>query len=167
VPPALSRNGASRSVPDLSAVADPTTGMEMGELDFSGHAPPRLVMFPGGGTSLATPLVAGLVADAQQAHAAFGYLNPVLYRLAGTGAFHDALPETRRSPARFRAVACAYASYYCGLPGSGPMLGIFDEQTRGLFRYKGQVTLKGYDNMTGLGTPDGQAFITALRRLEH
>ena len=45
-------------------------------------------------------------------------------------------------------------------------LNIFDEQTRGLARYKGQVTLKGYDNMTGLGSPNGQAFIAALRRLE-
>jgi hypothetical protein len=29
--------------------------------------------------------------------------------------------------------------------------------------YTGQVTLSGYDTMTGLGTPNGQAFITALR----
>jgi hypothetical protein len=26
------------------------------------------------------------------------------------------------------------------------------------------VTAKGYDTMTGVGTPDGAAFITALRR---
>ena len=32
--------------------------------------------------------------------------------------------------------------------------------------YTGQVTLKGYDNMTGIGTPHGQVFITALRGLE-
>jgi hypothetical protein len=32
--------------------------------------------------------------------------------------------------------------------------------------YTGQVTLKGYDNMTGLGTPDGQSFINALRATE-
>jgi hypothetical protein len=32
--------------------------------------------------------------------------------------------------------------------------------------YTGQVTLKGYDNMTGIGTPHGQVFITALRELE-
>jgi hypothetical protein len=29
--------------------------------------------------------------------------------------------------------------------------------------YTGQVTLSGYDTMTGLGTPNGQDFITALR----
>ena len=32
--------------------------------------------------------------------------------------------------------------------------------------YTGQVTLKGYDNMTGLGTPNGQRFISALRQME-
>ena len=32
--------------------------------------------------------------------------------------------------------------------------------------YTGQVTLKGYDNMTGIGTPHGQAFINALRGAE-
>jgi hypothetical protein len=31
---------------------------------------------------------------------------------------------------------------------------------------KGQVTRKGYDNMTGIGTPRGQVFINALRKLE-
>jgi subtilase family serine protease len=165
VPPALSRNGASRSVPDLSAVADPTTGMEMGELDFSGHAPPRLVMFPGGGTSLATPLVAGLVADAQQGHTPFGFLNPVLYRLAGTTAFHDALPENRLVRPAFRGVVCASANGLCriGTGSAGPVLDVFDYQGHAFTR---QVTLKGYDNMTGLGTPNGQAFIAALRRLE-
>ena len=165
VPPALSRHGASRSTPDLSAVADPNTGIKLGLLKFPRKSPPRLSTQDSGGTSLATPLVAGLVADAQQGHAPFGYLNPVFYRLAGTAAFHDVLPETRHSPARFRAVACASGSGLCiGLTGLG--LNIFDEQTRGLARYKGQVTLKGYDNMTGLGSPNGQAFIAALRRLE-
>jgi hypothetical protein len=31
--------------------------------------------------------------------------------------------------------------------------------------YTGQVTRPGYDNMTGLGTPDLRAFIKALRKL--
>jgi subtilase family serine protease len=165
VPPALSRHGASRSTPDLSAVADPNTGIKLGLLKFRRKSPPRLSTLDTGGTSLATPLVAGLVADAQQGHPPFGYLNPVFYRLAGTAAFHDVLPETRRSPARFRAVACASGSGLC-IDVTGPGLNIFDEQTRGLAGYTGQVTLKGYDNMTGLGSPNGQAFITALRRLE-
>jgi hypothetical protein len=32
--------------------------------------------------------------------------------------------------------------------------------------YTGQVTVKGYDNMTGLGTPNGQHFLGALRGME-
>jgi hypothetical protein len=31
--------------------------------------------------------------------------------------------------------------------------------------YTGQVTLKGYDNMTGIGTPNGQQFINTLRKM--
>jgi hypothetical protein len=31
--------------------------------------------------------------------------------------------------------------------------------------YTGQVTLPGYDDMTGLGVPYGQTFVRALRRL--
>jgi len=34
-----------------------------------------------------------------------------------------------------------------------------------MFGYTGQVTLKGYDNMSGIGTPDGPHFIKALRAL--
>ncbi|HEX3490984.1 MAG TPA: S53 family peptidase [Streptosporangiaceae bacterium] len=164
VPPTLSRHGASRSIPDLSALADANTGFKLGMLVFSRQSPPRYTTVITGGTSLATPLVAALVADAQQGRQPFGYLNPVFYRLAGTAAFHDVLPETSRSPARFRAVACATANGLCNI-GQNPALGIFDEQNPGR-SYTGQVTLKGYDNMTGLGSPNGRAFITALRRLE-
>jgi hypothetical protein len=42
----------------------------------------------------------------------------------------------------------------------------FDDQSFNMLGYTGQVTLRGYDNMTGVGTPAGQKFITALRHLE-
>ncbi len=32
--------------------------------------------------------------------------------------------------------------------------------------YDGQVTRPGYDTMTGIGTPNGQNFIYALRQLD-
>jgi subtilase family serine protease len=166
VPQALSRHGASRSVPDLSAAADPVTGMTatvLGTARMPQSRPTRLLV---DGTSLATPLVAGLVADAQQGHVRFGFLNPVFYRLAATRAFHDILPMTRRARTRYRAIVCVSTSRNCITIGPPPILNIFDEQARGLPGYTGQVTLKGYDNTTGLGTPDGQAFIAALRRLD-
>ena len=113
-----------------------------------------------GGTSGAAPLVAGIVADAQQGqHRAFGFTDPVLYKLAGTNAFRDILPSTSRTPSRFRGVVCNVT--FCGIPS----LVTFDDQNPNLFGYTFQVTAKGYDNMTGLGTPRGQSFINALRKM--
>jgi uncharacterized protein YbjT (DUF2867 family) len=46
------------------------------------------------------------VAAAQQgAKVPFGFLNPVLYKLAGTSALHDALPLTAATPSLERAVS--------------------------------------------------------------
>jgi subtilase family serine protease len=166
VPAALSRDpghgGQYRSAPDLSADADPATAMAVGEFSTAPGKKPVFYLTSGGGTSEATPLVAGLVAAAQQgSKVPFGFLNPVLYKLAGTSAFRDVLPLTATSPSLYRAMSCAVA--FC----DGKALLIFDVQSSNTSQgYTGQVTLKGYDNMTGLGTPNGQYFISALRRLE-
>jgi hypothetical protein len=43
-----------------------------------------------GGTSLSSPLLAGVVAVASQAHHhPLGFINPLYYRLLGTPALHD------------------------------------------------------------------------------
>jgi hypothetical protein len=34
-----------------------------------------------------------------------------------------------------------------------------------MFGYTGQVTLPGYDNMSGIGTPNGTSFISGLRSI--
>ena len=165
VPAALSHStglaGVFRSVPDISADADPATAMAVGVLSVQPGSAPQFSLTPVGGTSLATPLVAGMVAAAQQGSTVpFGFLNPVLYKLAGTSALHDALPVTASTPSLFRGTSCDPAT--CG----AQTLTVFDDQSASLPSYTGQVTLKGYDNMTGLGTPAGQQFITALRALE-
>jgi subtilase family serine protease len=155
------RGGAARSVPDISADADAVTGFAVGVLTFpKGGGAPVYGQSDIGGTSLAAPLVAGLVTAAQQGQAApFGFLNPVLYKLHGTGAYHDTLPMTSRSPAAQRAVYCSPA--VCQLNA----LITADDQNPAMIGYTGQVTLPGYDNMTGLGTPNGPAFIRHLREL--
>jgi len=51
--------------------------------------------------------------------------------------------------------------YTCGIE----LVTGFDVQSYNMEGYTGQVTLKGYDNMTGVGTPNGQNFIAALRKL--
>jgi subtilase family serine protease len=166
VPAALSRSpglsGPYRSVPDLSASADPATAMAVGALTIVPGKKPVFSFTSGGGTSEATPLVAGMVAAAQQGmKAPFGFLNPVLYKLAGSRAFRDVLPLTASTPSLDRVTSCDVAA--CGVQG----LNVFDVQSADKAAgYDGQVTLKGYDTMTGLGTPDGQFFINALRASE-
>jgi subtilase family serine protease len=164
VPAALSQaagdRGTARAVPDISAVADPFTGFAYGFLKFPKNKPPQFQQSHLGGTSLSTPLVAGIVAAAQQGQAKpFGLINPLLYKLAGTSAITDTLPLTSASPSLWRGMLC-------GLPMCGmTTLATFDDQSPAIPGYAGQVTLKGYDNMTGVGTPNGQKFITALRKL--
>jgi subtilase family serine protease len=156
------RPGLVRSEPDISADADLFTGFATGLLKFPKNKPPKFFKIPVGGTSMSSPLVAGMIADAQQGQPnAFGFTDPVLYRLSGTSAVRDVLPSNSGTPGMFRAVACTVD--FCGAP---PALITFDDQTPTMFGYTGQVTIKGYDNMTGIGTPNGQSFITALRGLE-
>jgi len=157
------RPGLVRSEPDIAADADLFTGFATGALVFSKNKPPKFVLFPVGGTSMASPLVAGIVADAQQGQPeAFGFTDPVLYQLNGTSALHDILPSTSSTPGLFRGEACTVD--FCG--GRVPSLVTFDDENPNMFGYTGQVTLQGYDNMTGVGTPNGQQFINALRKSE-
>jgi subtilase family serine protease len=153
------RSQPVRSVPDVSAVGDITTGFSVGVLTFPKGKSPRLVLAPVGGTSVASPLIAGMVAAAQQGQPrTFGFLDPVLYKLPRS-AYSDPLPITSHSPAAWHGVLCP--AFYCG----SEQLSTSDDQSNSMPGYTGQVTLPGYDNMTGLGTPNGQVFITALRQL--
>lgn len=165
VPPALAkapgnRVGAVRSVPDISADADPFTGFLEGQLAFHKSKPPTFIQQDIGGTSLSSPLVTGMVMAAQQGQSTpFGFLDPELYKLAGTSALYDPLPLTSHSPTLYRGTVCDVA--LCGVS----LLTTFDDQSYSMVGYTGQVTLRGYDNMTGVGTPNGQRFIDALRKL--
>jgi subtilase family serine protease len=151
------RTVTGRAVPDIAADADTDTGMLTGYIASGTAAKPGAYQTEvNGGTSLACPLIAGLVADAQQGQKSpLGFINPLIYGLAGTAAIHDALPDGTSMPQQDRD---AYT------PGSGSQPGaldVFDSQGPA---YTDQVTAKGYDTMTGLGTPNGVAFITALRK---
>jgi len=149
-------------VPDISADADPFTGMAVGTMTLSSAGQPiSYATMPTGGTSLSTPLIAAMVADAQQGMPRpFGFLNPALYRLAGTRAFHDPQPVTASTPSRYKAIACGVSD--CGVLS----LANFDDQSWSMSGYAGQVTSPGYSTMTGIGTPDGSYFMALLRQLE-
>ncbi|WEO99559.1 protease pro-enzyme activation domain-containing protein [Streptomyces sp. FXJ1.172] len=154
------RTATDRAVPDIAADGDPDTGLLTGYTESDGNGKPgpyRTVV--NAGTSLACPLIAGLVADAQQGRKPFGFLDPLIYRLAGTRALHDVLPVGPRTPQQDRA---AYLPADGSPDGTG--IDVFDSQEH---TYTEQVTAKGYDTMTGVGTPNGAAFIAGLRRAAH
>jgi len=127
--------GRSRAVPDISMDASTASGLEL-------YATPRSVgassRWNGAyGTSLATPLFAGVVALADQAAGRpLGQVNPLLYRLA---AQHDPGIVDVQGPGntfRYRGVTVK------GFP-AGP----------------------GYDLVTGLGTIDVAKLVPDLVRL--
>jgi hypothetical protein len=139
-----------RTVPDIAADADSDSGILTGYIASGTDSHPGPYRTEeNAGTSLACPLIAGLVADAQQGQkSAFGFVNPLIYHLARTPAFHDILSVTTAMPQQDRA---AYT------PASGTTsagLDVFDSRERA---YTDQVTAKGYDTMTGIGTPNGGA----------
>jgi subtilase family serine protease len=155
------RGGKVRSVPDISADADPFTGIAVGLLNFDSNGNPTSFFLTDiGGTSESSPLVGGIVMAAQQGHRRFGFLNPALYKLHSTAALHEPLPVNSRSNPLFRGTLCG--ATFCG----AEVLTTFDDQSSGMIGYTGQVTVKGYNNMTGVGTPHGQIFINDLRNLE-
>jgi subtilase family serine protease len=80
----VSPNGG-RAVPDVAMDADPTTGMLVGQTQtFTGKA--AYDTYRIGGTSLASPLFAGITALKIQASGhALGLLNPLIYSSHGAG----------------------------------------------------------------------------------
>lgn len=144
-----------RVVPDVAMPGDPNTGFMVGETQ----------QFPDGtywdqyrigGTSLASPLMAGVFAVAsQRAHRPLGFVNPLLYALLGTSGLHDIVAPT--SP-----VAQVRTNYTNSVDASGGktfLLQTIDVQTSTLH------SVRGYDDESGVGTPNGPAFFQALARL--
>jgi len=139
-----------RAIPDVSMVGDPVTGFLVGETQAF-PAGTHYGEYRLGGTSLSSPLFAGVEADLDSALGApLGFANPVLYRLVGTSAVHDILAPT--SP-----IAEARVDYLNEVNGATFVrLRTMDVQFTSI--HSGP----GYDDETGVGTPNGAAFFTAL-----
>src|SRR5262249_50525102 len=137
VPNSLAKlNGktAMRVVPDVSTDADPETGLGM---IFRG-APVTI-----GGTSLACPLFAGVQALASQGRAfPIGFANPLLYTIGHIpSTFHDVTTP---------------ASQLAMMTVSGRTLIAMANDTS-------LTATRGYDDTTGIGTPNGPGFLTFER----
>jgi subtilase family serine protease len=154
VPSSISEyNGESpmRAVPDVSMPGDPNTGLRIGETQTFGKRT-YYDTYRLGGTSLSSPLFAGVVALAIQHNgSAIGFINPVLYKNAGTSALtdvqHSANPEST--------VRTDFTNLVNDTKGL-----TFQLQTIGVPTHI--FTLPGYDDMTGVGTPNGTFFLDAM-----
>jgi subtilase family serine protease len=139
VPP----SSVGRAVPDVAMDADPTTGMLIG-LTQSFPSGPAYGEFRIGGTSLASPLFAGMTALAlQSAGGSVGLLNPTIYSQAKAGTFTD-VAGTPPTPA---AVRIDFAN---GLDTSAGLL--YSVRT---FNQDSSLSIApGWDTVTGIGTPN-------------
>lgn len=137
---------SGRGVPDVAMVADPTTGMLVGQTQVF----PKWTRFGKGtkygeyrvgGTSLASPLMAGVNADAQQGHRRIGFANPLIYSLAKQHVYFDVTPQGDRGNIRVD-----FSNGLNGSDGKASTVRTFDEDSS-------LSTNPGWDNVTGLGTP--------------
>jgi subtilase family serine protease len=161
-----------RVMPDISMDADIQTGMLIGLTQaFPGGA--HYSQYKIGGTSLASPLFAGVVADADQAAGtSLGFLNPMLYKAytQTPAAFSDILaPSKPHSAAEIRV---DYANGINSSKGYTVVLETSNYEGPETYcdgtgncatRNVSLTTTKGFDSMTGLGTI-GSGFLAALSK---
>jgi len=163
--------GTARMVPDISMLADPFTGGEF--IQTVGGVPSVGVV---GGTSLATPMFSGVMAIAAQKNGGvgLGQAAALVYNLPA-GAVNDIAPfpspnnvagtittsggTTNVTADQLAAPLQNTTQYYSALYNS-PFSTRWFVLTFGAD--SSLVTAPGWDNVTGMGTPNGQAFVNAL-----
>ena len=151
VPASMSKvygSTAMRVVPDVSAIADPQTGLLIGQTQVFPDGTVEYAEYRIGGTSLASPIFAGMMADLQQLKgSAIGFANPLFYGLPAN-AFNDIQHVDKAGVVRanFNNSVDASAGYSYRFRS-------FDFTT-GLTIH----TVPGYDNVTGIGTVNGVNF---------
>jgi len=173
---------ARRVTPDISMDANPLTGVLIGETDAITGSPSYdhgcLKLSPTtqycernqGGTSLASPLFAGVLALVDEARlnnflSPIGFANPALYGLTrgtegSTAPIIDVLPPS--SPvavlrAYFDDPGVVYVNSMNSAPNpNGP--GVIEGADADYWL----LTSEGYDAVTGLGTPNVPSLIQAL-----
>jgi subtilase family serine protease len=190
--PSFQKNlpGSFRQTPDISMVADPQTGLELIVTPDSVRGHPQFVeVF--GGTSLSAPMFSAMWALTNQASGGgpLGQAAPLLYNLP-LNAITDvrqigspnnvtgviSIPNTPPKPptiihesAKALAAPSACAAPPCTLGGTQNFVSaLFQSSTStrwDVFVFGTDSSLTtgvGWDNVTGLGTPNGLAFVNAV-----
>jgi subtilase family serine protease len=142
----------ARVVPDVSALGDPNTGMLVGQTqrfsDGTYYDEYRI-----GGTSLSSPLYAGMFALAVQRHGTYGLANPALY--AARGVSYDVTKNLR--PTYPGVIRANFVNGENGEDGYSYITRTFD--------WDEPLTIHvrpGYDDITGVGSPNGTAWLNAV-----
>jgi subtilase family serine protease len=149
VPSSLAGMPPARVAPDVAMLADPDSGMKLGATTLGGT---YTVYRNSGGTSQSTPLMAGTMALAEQrAGHRLGFANPLLYRVASQ-AFRDIAPTPTPQ----------------SITHPGVWTDTEDPPNLMVQRPDGTIvphtlhSAPGFDNVTGLGVPNGEAFLEAV-----
>jgi subtilase family serine protease len=178
VPAALAdRNGAvtgeaMRVLPDISMDADAQSGLLIG-LTQAFPSGDFYSQFKEGGTSLATPLLAGVIADTDQVSGtSLGFLNPELYKAdaQSPAAFNDI-----QAPANPDSAAVVRVDYINSVsPSGGYVVSLRAINYAGPETYCDSTgncetrdvtltTAPGFDSLTGLGSTSAR-FISILSK---
>jgi subtilase family serine protease len=125
---------AARGIPDVAADADPRTGMA---LAISGGGQDG-ILIGGGGTSVAAPLWAAVIALADQyAGRDLGFVNPALYRIGRSASYHQAFHDVTAGTNTVESPAQAITGFQAA---------------------------PGWDPVTGWGSPNAQVLVPLLAR---
>jgi subtilase family serine protease len=160
----------TRVVPDISLDADAATGFLIGLHEIFPNGTDAYGQTRFGGTSLASPLLAGVIADADQAAGVpVGFINPAIYRLdAVSGAIRDIVPGGKQAQARvdhaftYVSGATGFIQQFREITYEG-VITYCDETGNCASRPNTLTTAPGYDSLTGLGSI-GPDFIADLSR---
>jgi subtilase family serine protease len=145
--------GPHRAVPDVGMLGDPNTGFLIGQSQSFPNGSVHYSEYRIGGTSLSSPLFAGVVALADQVNGgSLGFLSPKIYTLAGSVAFRDV------NHGRAVTDGVVRVDFVNGLDATD---GLFTSlhtlnQTGTIY------TRPGYDDVTGVGSPNGESFLVAM-----
>jgi subtilase family serine protease len=160
----------NRMVPDIGWLADPFTGVELIFTDPAGGMSQTTI----GGTSLSCPMFSALMAIAAQknGHVGLGQAAALVYNLIGTNAILDVVPKdgspnnvTGSIDGNFQSAASLASplgnttTYYSALYNS-PFSTRWFVITFGT--NTSLTTGPGWDNTTGVGTPNGLNFVNAI-----
>jgi subtilase family serine protease len=168
-----SLSGSFRMVPDIAYLADPYTGVEF--VDTEGGTQFISVV---GGTSLASPMFAGMWAVVTQAAGTWlGQAAPLLYTLPA-GAITDVVAVSGPNNVTGMTDSPPLAPQtFTAAQLAAPLENSVDQVDFMSLLYQGTSTRwyvisfgvdtslnagPGWDNVTGLGTPNGAAFVNAI-----